>query len=363
MGFKCGLVGLPNAGKSTIFNAITNQNVEASSYPFCTIDPHFGIVPLEDIRLDQVYQIVGSTKKTPTAIEFVDIAGLVQGASKGEGLGNQFLSHIGRVDAIAHIIRCFQDSNVSHPYETIDPFRDAEIVTKELILKDIETIERRLAKSQTALKSGDSKIKKEVHELESIQHYLSEEKDLHQMVLNDLQQQLAKEMNLLTAKPIILVANVDEYHLHNSPLIKKLQLYARSKNIPCIQFCGKVQAEISELDQFDQIEFLQAMGLDETGMQKLVRAGYEVLNLITFFTSNENESHAWTITKGMTVQKAAGKVHSDFEKNFIKAEVIKTSDLIKHQSIKKLHDHGLVAIQGKEYIVQDGDLILFRIKK
>lgn len=363
MGFKCGLVGLPNAGKSTVFNAITNLGVEASAYPFCTIEPHFGIVPLEDERLDKIHNIIGSLKKTPTVLEFVDIAGLVEGANKGEGLGNQFLSHIASVDAVAHIVRCFEDPNVSHPYKTLDPVRDAKIVTMELILKDIEIAERQIAKHRTAAKSGDQKSKKILAVLETLLQHLSSEKEIRIMETNEEEKNIIRQLNLLTAKPVIYIANVDETHFKQSPLVKSLNNYADSIGSSCISFCGKAQAEIAELDQKDQIEFLKAMGLEKTGLQKLVKAGYDALNLITFFTANEKEAHAWTIPQGTQVQKAAGKVHTDFEEKFIKAEVIKTEDLIKHGSVKILHDLGLVAIHGKDYVVEDGDLIFFRINK
>ena len=363
MGFKCGLVGLPNAGKSTIFNAITNLGVEASAYPFCTIEPHFGIVPLEDERLDKIYSIIGSSKKTPTVLEFVDIAGLVEGANKGEGLGNQFLSHIASVDAIAHIIRCFEDPNVSHPYQTLDPVRDAKIVTMELILKDIEIVEKQIKKYRTAAKTGDPKSKKTLAALEALLQHLSSGKELRTMETNEEEENIIHQLNLLTGKPVIYVANVDEEHIKQSKLVKSLNDYANSIGSSCISFCGKAQAEIAELDEKDQAEFLKAMGLDETGLQKLVKAGYNTLNLITFFTANENEARAWTIPQGTPVQKAAGKVHTDFEKKFIKAEVIKTTNLIEHGSVKALHDLGLVAIHGKDYIVEDGDLIFFRINK
>jgi len=363
MGFKCGLVGLSNAGKSTVFNAITNLGVEASAYPFCTIEPYFGIVPLEDERLNRIYNIIGSRKKTPTVLEFVDIAGLVEGANKGEGLGNQFLSHIASVDAIAHVVRCFEDPNVSHPYKTLDPVRDAKIVTMELILKDIEIVERQITKHRTAAKSGNPKSKKTLAVLETLLQHLSSEKELRIMETNEEERNIIHQLNLLTAKPVIYIANVDEEHLKQSSLVKSLSDYANSIGSVCIPFCGKAQAEIAELEEKDQIEFLRAMGLEETGLQKLVKAGYNVLNLITFFTANENEAHAWTIPKGTQVQKAAGKVHTDFEKKFIKAEVIKTKDLIEHGSVKALHDLGLVAVHGKDYIVEDGDLIFFRINK
>ncbi len=362
MGFKCGLIGLPNVGKSTIFNALTNMSVEASAYPFCTIDPHFGVVPLEDERLDIVHQMIGSTKKTPTVLEFVDIAGLVQGASHGEGLGNQFLSHISRVDALAHIVRCFEDENVSHTYETVDPARDVEIVETELIIKDLELVENRLKKTRTACKSGDLKLKRELVELEPLLVHISQEKPVRTFKGDTIQNQLIRELNLLTAKPVIYIANVDEEHLKESPLVLALEEYARTQDAPCIPFCGNVQSEISELDQSDQLEFLQAMGLDETGLQKLVRAGYSALDLVTFFTANENEAHAWTVPHGTQVHHAAGRVHTDFEERFIKAEVIRIEELKNHGSTKALHDLGLLAVHGKDYVVEDGDLILFKIR-
>lgn len=362
MGFKCGLTGLPNAGKSTIFNALTRLDVEASAYPFCTIDPHFGIVPLEDERLITVERVAGSSKRTYTNLEFVDIAGLVRGASKGEGLGNQFLSHLGRVDAIAHVIRCFEDTNISHPYESLDPVRDAQIVMFELILKDLEIVEKRLTKMKNIAKSGNITVVKTVEFLQRMLDHLSSEKEIRSLPHDPFSSSLIDEMNLLTAKPVIFIANVDENHLHDSPLVDALSEYAVRQSGPCIPFCGKVQSEIAELDQKDQLEFLRAMGLEQTGLQKLVRAGYDILRLITFFTANENEAHAWTIPEGTNVKKAAGKVHTDFETGFIKAEVIQYSDLEEEPSLKALHNRGLVHVHGKEYIVNDGDLILFRIR-
>ncbi len=363
MGFSCGLVGLPNAGKSTIFNAMTNLGVEASAYPFCTIKPHVGTVALEDDRLDHIQRIVGSVKKTHTVLEFVDIAGLVKGASQGEGLGNQFLSHIGGVDAVAHIVRCFEDANVSHPYEGLDPVRDAQIVTQELILKDLEIVEQRLAKARAAARSGSARPRQECIALEELFNHLIKGNTIRRMKYDPVQSALVREMNLLTAKPVIFIANVDETHLHDSSLVSALSDHTTSCGALCIPFCGKVQAEISELDQTDQLEFLQAMGLNETGLQKIVKAGFRILDLITFFTANTNEARAWAIPGGTHADKAAGKIHSDFEENFIKAEVIKIADLMAHGSVKTLHNLGLAAIHGRDYIVEDGDLILFRIGK
>lgn len=363
MGFNCGLVGLPNAGKSTVFNAITNLNVEASAYPFCTIKPHFGIVPLHDKRLDRVHQIIGSAKKTETILEFVDIAGLVRGASQGEGLGNQFLSHISQVDAVAQIVRCFEDKNVAHSYGALDPKRDAEMITTELILNDLERVERQINKISHAAKTGNKEAQKTINVLESIRRPLAEGRELRTLDLSENQQDLIRENNLLTAKPVIFIANVDENHLADSPLTQQLAAHARTVGSPCIAFAGKIQAEIAELDREEQREFLKAMNLDETGLQKMVRAGYEVLNLVTFFTANENEAHAWTVPGGTSVINAAARVHSDFMEKFIKAEVIKIEDLEKLGSVKAVHENGLAAVHGRDYVVQDGDLIFYHIRQ
>ncbi len=362
MGFKCGLVGLPNAGKSTVFNALTKLSVPASAYPFCTIDPHFGIVPLEDPRLDLVQEVVGSLKKTPTVLEFVDIAGLVKGASQGEGLGNQFLSHIQRVDAIVHVVRCFDDPNVSHPYETLDPARDAEIVETELLLKDMEILDRNIGKVRAVAKSGNPEMKKKLSAYEAIVAAMNrppvKATGLPQEALEAI-----RELNLLSFKPVIYLANLGEKETPEGDLFKSLCAFARSRNTLCIPFFGKIQAEISELKPDEQTEFLNAMGVSENGVQLLIQAGYAVLHLITFFTANENEAHAWTVKKGTPVIHAAGLVHSDFEEHFIRAEVISFLDLERYRSLHTLHEHGLVQIHGREYEVKDGDLIYFRIKK
>lgn len=360
MGFTCGLVGLPNVGKSTIFNALTALQVPASNYPFCTIEPNIGIVPLKDERLDTIGRIIGSAKITPTTLEFVDIAGLVQGASKGEGLGNQFLNHIQGVDAIAHVVRCFEDENVAHVRPQLDPIADVEVVMTELILKDLEIVERKLARLNTAMKSGDQKLKEQRQFFLEIQQKLSQGIPLKQLPLTSETREMVSELNLLTLKPAIFIANVGEENMDDNRYAIRLQEYARQTNEPCVIVYGKIQEEISQLDPNSQQEFLQEWGLDELSLNQIVRAGYQVLNLITFFTANKNEAHAWTIPRGTLVQKAAGKIHSDFEKGFIKAEVIKYADLIKHGSEAKLKEHGLIAIHGKDYVVADGDLILFR---
>jgi len=360
MGFKCGLVGLPNVGKSTIFNALTSLQVPASNYPFCTIDPNVGIVPLKDERLETIGKIVGSAKITSTTLEFIDIAGLVKGASKGEGLGNQFLNHIQGVDAIAHVVRCFEDENVAHTSPQLDPVADVEVVITELILKDLGIVERRLAKLNVAVKSGDLKLKEQQRICSQLQEGLSQGISLKKMELNPNAIELIVEMNLLTIKPAIFIANVGEDKSQSNAFAEQLQRFAEQQNEPCVSICGKVQEEIAQLDEESQQEFLEEWGLDELSLEKIVRTGYEVLDLITFFTANKNEAHAWTIPRGTPVQKAAGKIHTDFEKGFIKAEVIKFDDLVKLGSEAKLREQGLVAIHGKDYIVEDGDLILFR---
>lgn len=362
MGFNCGLVGLPNVGKSTIFNALTSQHVPSSNYPFCTIDPNVGIVALRDERLSKIGEIVGSAKVTPTSLEFIDIAGLVKGASKGEGLGNQFLNHIQSVDAVAHVVRCFEDENVAHSSPQLDPVNDIEIILTELILHDLEIAERYLDKLKQAIKSGDPKMKQRLVELTEIHARLSEGIPLKQMSLSEISLELIHEINLLTMKPAIYIANVDEKHYENSPFVNRLQQFAEKMNEPCVKISGKLQEEISQLDEESQTEFLTEWGLDELSLDKIVRAGYQVLDLITFFTANENEAHAWTVARETSVQKAAGKIHTDFEKGFIKAEVIKYNELIEFGSEAKLRDAGKIAIHGKEYIVEDGDLIFFRSK-
>jgi len=360
MGFKCGIIGLPNVGKSTIFNALTSQQVDASNYPFCTIEPNIGILPLKDKRLDKIAELTGSRKITPTTMEFVDIAGLVKGASKGEGLGNQFLNHIQAVDAIAHVVRCFEDSNVAHISSELDPIDDIDVIHTELILKDMEIIDRRLEKDRKLARTGEKELKKEVELLEHIVSQLNANIQIKHMNLTETDRASLNDLNLITIKPSFYIANIDEEHLHDNRFVSIITDYISKFNEFVVPFCGKVQAEISQLDPESQSVFLEELGLDDIGLNKIVSIGYKVLNLITFFTANENEARAWTIPYGTLVHKAAGKIHSDFERGFIKADVIKFEDLLSYGSEHSLRESGKIAVHGKDYMVQDGDLIYFR---
>jgi GTP-binding protein YchF len=362
MGFKCGLVGLPNAGKSTVFNALTRLGVEASAYPFCTIDPHFGIVPLKDGRLDRIQEAAGSAKKTPTVLEFVDIAGLVEGASKGEGLGNQFLSHIQAVDAIAHVVRCFEDANVSHPYGSLDPARDAEVVETELALRDMDVLERNAARVKTAARSGNAEPARRLAAYETLLTRMNHRPPVLGG-LGDDEQEAVRELNLLSFKPVIYLANTGETAAAGTAWPDRLASFAASRNSLCLPFSAKIQAEISELPEGEQAGFLNSMGIRENGVQMLIQAGAAVLHLITFFTANENEARAWTVPAGTPVAEAAGRVHTDFERLFIKAEVIPWSAIETHRTLRTLHDLGLVQVHGRDYTVRDGDWVTFRIRK
>lgn len=363
MGFKCGLVGLPNVGKSTIFNALTNMSVPAENYPFCTVDPHVGVVPLEDEKLARIAEIIGSRKVTPTVLEFVDIAGLVKGASQGEGLGNQFLNHIQGVDAIVHIVRCFEEGNVAHHRAELDPVEDAKIVTLELILKDLEWVESRIQKTQTAARTGEKKAREHMVRLERMREHLLNEQEIRSLSLDEHGQALVQEMNLLTAKPVILVANVGEANGDTAGYRDRLFAYAAENGMPALALPGKTLAEIVELEAEEQKIFMQELGIDEQALPALVRAGYKALDLITFYTANENEAHAWTIPRGTHVVEAAGKVHSDFQDHFIRAEVIRPEDLFAVGSEARLREQGKIVVHGRDYVVEDGDLIFFRAGK
>jgi GTP-binding protein YchF len=362
MGFTCGIVGLPNVGKSTLFNALTAAGVPAENYPFCTIDPNVGVIPVPDDRLERIAAILRPEKITPSIIEFVDIAGLVKGASKGEGLGNQFLSHIREVDAICHVVRCFEDPNVVHVTQEINPRYDIELVETELILKDMETVERRLAEAQRRAKAGEKKTKLEVDYLTRLQSQLAagQRADMRQTATPE-EAEWFREMHLLTAKPVLYVANIRESDLgKDNPFLAVVREIAGAKKIPVVVLCAGIEAELAGLAPGEREELLSGLGIAESGLHRLVHAGYELLDLITFFTVNEKEARARTVHRGTTAPAAAGTIHSDFEKGFIKAEVTASDDLFRLGSEHAVRDQGLLRSEGRDYIVRDGDIILFR---
>lgn len=361
---KLGIVGLPNVGKSTLFNAITKAGAESANYPFCTIDPNVGIVAVPDERLNLLAKLYNSAKVTPAVIEFVDIAGLVKGASKGEGLGNQFLSNIRETDAIVHVVRCFDDSNVIHVEGSVDPLRDIETINLELIFSDLELLERRIAKTKK-LANNDKTAKEELGVLERLKAHLEDGKLAINFDAGDEEENaFVDSLDLLTRKPVIYAANVSEDDLAddgaNNPYVQKVREYAKETGSEVFVICAKIEEEISELDDDEKALFLEDLGLKESGLDKLVRASYSLLNLMSFLTAGETETRAWTIKKGTKAPQAAGKIHSDFERGFIKAEVVNYKDLLDCGSLSKAREKGLVRMEGKDYTVTDGDVILFR---
>lgn len=361
---KLGIVGLPNVGKSTLFNSLTKAGAESANYPFCTIDPNVGIVAVPDERLDKLTALYNSEKTTPAVIEFVDIAGLVKGASKGEGLGNQFLSNIREVDAIVHVVRCFQDSNVIHVDGSVNPLRDIETINFELIFSDIEVLERRIAKTARGAKN-DKTLAKELDLLNRMKAHLEDGK-LAKVFQTEDEDEIAwlKEYNLLTGKPVIFAANVAEEDLatdgKENEFVQQVRDYAKGFDCEVFVVCAQIEQEISELDDEERKMFLEDLGLTESGLEKLIKASYSLLGLISYLTAGEQETRAWTIEKGTKAPQAAGKIHSDFERGFIRAEVVNYEHLIELGSIAAAKDKGLVRSEGKEYVVQDGDVILFK---
>lgn len=361
---RLGIVGLPNVGKSTLFNSLTKAGAESANYPFCTIDPNVGIVAVPDERLARLTELYHSAKTTPAVIEFVDIAGLVKGASKGEGLGNQFLANIREVDAIVHVVRCFEDANVIHVDGSVNPLRDIETINFELIFSDIEVLERRIAKTARGAKN-DKALAKELELQNRMKAHLEAGNLAKTFETTDEDEQLwRKEYNLLTDKPVIFAANVSEEDLAedggNNAYVTAVRDYARESNCEVFVVCAEIEAEISELEEEERKEFLEAMGLTESGLEKLIRASYSLLGLISYLTAGETETRAWTITKGTKAPQAAGKIHSDFERGFIRAEIVRYEDLISLGSLNAAREKGLLRSEGKDYVVQDGDVILFK---
>ncbi len=351
MSFQVGIVGLPNVGKSTLFKALTRKSVPIENYPFTTINPNVGIVEVPDERLQKIYQITKSAKIVPTTITFVDIAGLVKNAHQGEGLGNQFLSHIREVDAIVHIVRAFSDANVSHITATANPLTDAEMVNMELIMADLVSVEKKLAPLKAKLKSGpDKEIDKQIAILEKIQRRLSDGQLAHSLSLTKEELNLISDLSLLTIKPMLYVLNTDE----------KKTTTPETKLLPSLNLCCKLEAEIAELEPIEAKEYQTELGIQETGLNKLIRANYHLLNLITFFTYNKNETKAWTVPRGTKAPQAAGRVHTDFERGFIRAEVISYEDFVNCQGEAGAREVGKLQVEGKEYVIQDGDVCYFR---